>query len=79
MSRPHWHPEARYATVLKGMSMISSARRSTAAARCPGSEQASPEDAEALKQLGEIVKALIEKKVDRRPQRFLFTSERQVA
>jgi len=30
--------------------------------RCPGSDQVSAEDAEALKQLGEIVKALTEKK-----------------
>ena len=30
--------------------------------RCPGSDQVSVEDAESLKQLGEIVKALTEKK-----------------
>jgi len=30
--------------------------------RCKGSEQVSAEDAEALKQLGELVKALTEKK-----------------
>ena len=30
--------------------------------RCPGSDQVSAEDAESLKQLGEIVKALTEKK-----------------